>query len=126
MKIVLVLTCILMSKASIAQKTVDSLLNRPISNIDIKSLAGFWETTDSLKTKIEFIDSSWYQLTLDLKNNSHPYFFSKGKTNTVSSSGFYPNWPPFSCDLNLIDSKTLEMTFSIVGTITHTIRCKKE
>lgn len=124
-KLILVCLLTLMSKTDLAQKSNDSLVNYPITSIDVKLLTGFWQTTDSLKTKIEFIDSTWYQLILDLKDNSHPYFFIKDKQDKVSSSGFYPNWPPFSCDLNLIDPETLEISFSQIEVHTYTIKCKK-
>jgi hypothetical protein len=124
-KVVSVLFFTFMCKVSFAQKSVDSLLNHKITSIDVQALVGFWQTTDSLKTKIEFIDSSWYQLILDLKDSSHPYLFTKDTLNKVSSSGCFPNWPPLSCDLNLIDSETLEMIFSTVGNITRKIKCKK-
>ena len=124
-KLILVCLLILMSKTDLAQKSNDSLVNYPITNIDVKLLIGFWQTTDSLKTKIEFIDSTWYQLILDLKENSHPYFFIKDKQDKVSSYGFYPNWPPFSCNLNLIDPETLEISFSQIEVHIYTIKYKK-
>jgi len=126
-RLILVLLLAFTLKLSQAQQSKDSLGNYLITSIDTKSLVGYWQTTDSLKAKIEFIDSSWYQLILDLKNNSHPYYFIKDKQDTskVSSSGFYPNWPPFDCDLNLIDSETLEIRLSQMGGPPYIIRCKK-
>ncbi|MBL7749224.1 MAG: hypothetical protein JNM19_17430 [Chitinophagaceae bacterium] len=73
----IVFLLLLVCNSSRAQPSKDSLVNYPITSIDVASLVGYWQTTDSLKTKIQFIDSNWYQLTLDLKNNSHPYYFIK-------------------------------------------------
>ncbi len=121
----IVFLLLLLCSSSRAQPSKDSLVNYPVTSIDVKSLVGYWQTIDSLKTNIQFIDTSWYELTLDLKNNSHPYFFIKDKHNKVSSSGFYPNWPPFSCNLLFIDPETLQIVFSQTGVLTYTLRCKK-
>jgi hypothetical protein len=125
-KIILLLFFTFTFNASFAQMPVASVLNQKNTSIDVQVLVGYWQITDSLKTKIEFIDSSWYQLILDLKDNSNPYFFTKDTLNTVSSSGYYPNWPILSCNINLIDLETLELIFSPVGgAITYKIKCKK-
>lgn len=123
----MILLLIFTTKASLAQHLKDTLVNYPITSIDIKSIVGFWQTTDSLKSKIQFIDSSWYEVILDLKDNAHPYYFIKDRQDTskISSSGFYPNWPPFDCNLSLIDSETLEIRLSQMGVPPYLIRCKK-
>lgn len=124
-KLISVLLFIFVQKICPAQYAKDTLRDQKITNIEVNSLVGFWQTDDSLITKIEFIDSSWYELTLDLKNSSNPYYFLKDNQNKVSSSGFYPNWPPLDCDLYLIDSETLEIRLSQISGAPYIIRCKK-
>lgn len=127
LKLIFILLLSFTIKVSQAQYLKNTLGNYSISNIDIKSLIGYWQTTDSLKSRLEFIDSCSYQIILDLKDNSHPYYFIKSQEDKskVSSSGYFPNWPPFNCDLNLIDSDTLEIRLSQVGETTYIYHCKK-
>jgi hypothetical protein len=118
-----VIVFVMICKTALAQKSNDALL-RDTTTIDTKLLEGFWETTDSLKSTIQFIDSS-FKVILHVRNNYHPYYLSKDKQNRVSTSGYYPNWPPFFCNLNLLEPKVLEISFSQLGVPTYTIRCKK-
>jgi|GEM_PF-1007137 len=106
-------------------QSADSLISHPSGTINVKLLTGFWQTTDSPQTIIEFIDSNFYEITLDLKDSAHPYYFLKDKENNVNTSGFYPNWPPFSCDLKLIEPGILEVSLYQIRVTTRTIRCKK-
>ena len=83
------------------------------SRIEVKLLVGFWETTDTIKRRIEFVNSD-FELKLIIPAN-HPYYFSIDSLQNVSSSGFYPNWPPYDCELKLITSDTLEIKYSQIG-----------
>lgn len=98
-----------------------------IKTLEVRSLVGFWELDDSAKSRIEFIDTSWYELILDLKDGMHPYYFPKDKQkqNLVSSSGYFPNWPPYDCDLILQEPELLEIRRSQVGGQPHIVRCKR-
>lgn len=122
-------TCLLLLGFSMArsQHPTDSLGTYVITNIDVNALRGYWYTDDSLNISLEFVDTSWYQVVLDLKDGLHPYYFIKDHQDStkVSSSGYFPNWPPFDCDLLLVNNETLELRFSQVGVTAATLRCKR-
>ncbi len=123
-------TMLLLFVFSIArtQHPTDSLGNYVVSSIEVKSLRGYWYTDDSLGKPVEFIDTSWYEITLDMKDGYHPYYFVKDKQDStrVSSSGCFPHWPPFDCDLLLVNDETLELRLSEIGGMTTTtLRCKR-
>ena len=65
--------------------------------LNVKLLTGIWESTDTLKSKIEFVDSKYY-FFLQQEGEGH-YTFMKDSLDRVSSSGFIAAWPPFNCDL---------------------------
>ena len=111
----LLISCLIHSKLPFESFVLQSNKDKIEANL----LLGFWETTDSLKSKIEFIDlKSEIQLTIP---EHHPYYFYKDSLGLVSVSGFYPNWPPYDCELKLNTSDTLEITFSQLG-ITHYLK----
>jgi hypothetical protein len=84
------------------------------TKIDVQLLRGIWESNDSVKHRIEFVDSL-FGLTLFNKNAGRPYYFSMDSSKKVSVMGFYPNWPPFDCHLNLIAPGILDISYSQLG-----------
>lgn len=126
-KLVIIMLLSFTIKVCQAQYSKDTAGNYSTSYIDIPSLIGYWQTTDSTHTRLEFIDTCSYQIILDLKDRSHPYYFIKSEEDNskVSSSGYFANWPPFNANLYLIDSDTLEIRLSQVGETTYIYRCKK-
>lgn len=112
----IVFILILITKINLAQNSKDSLYTGSVISIDVKLLEGFWQAEDSLGSIIEFVDSNSYELTLvSKKKDSYPYSFLKCGQYKVYSSGCYPMWPPVDCNLNLIDSNTLEIRLSQMG-----------
>jgi hypothetical protein len=81
--------------------------------IDSKKLIGVWYMVDSMKYKIEFIDSR-FEFMMKIENDN-PYYFSKDTIGNISSSGYYPQWPPLNCDLYFISNDTLKVTYSQLG-----------
>jgi len=126
-KTILVIALALYCKIGMAQSVTSTLDVQMIKTLEVRSLVGFWELDDSAKSRIEFIDTSWYELILDLKDGMHPYYFPKDKQkqNLVSSSGYFPNWPPYDCDLILQEPELLEIRRSQVGGQPHIVRCKR-
>ena len=84
-----------------------------MKSIYVKLLVGFWESTDTLKHKIEFVDSRvicWLQ-----QKGGGTFEFMKDSFDRVSSNGFIAAWPPFNCDLKLISKDTLQVLYSHFG-----------
>ncbi len=107
-----------------AQKPPDILpALTPDKYIDVKQLLGIWETTDSMKYRIEFT-YNYFDLVMK-SGDSRPYYFSKDSLDRVYSSGYYPNWPPFNCDLRLTGPGKLEVTYSQLGVPATTIKFVK-
>lgn len=69
-----------------AQHPMDSSGSYVITNIDVKALRGYWYTDDSLQLPLEFVDTSWYQIVLDMKDGTHPYYFIKDKVDSTKVS----------------------------------------
>lgn len=77
---------------------------------DSKLIVGFWESADSNKYRIEFIDEHWaVKLKADV-GVAGGYFFSKDALGMIQLKGWAPNWPPFDCTLYLSSSDTLEVS----------------
>ena len=80
------------------------------SNIDSRILIGKWYPIDTSGNIIEFTDSSdGFKLKVE---NAQLYFFTKDSSGYISSYGYYPQWPPPSCDLKLVSNDTLKATYS--------------
>ena len=62
-----------------------------------------------MNDKIEFVED-WYELVLKIPGD-HPYYFLKDSLGNVSSSGFFPLWPPPSCNLKFISQDTLKVSY---------------
>ncbi len=79
------------------------------TRVDAKLIVGFWESSDSKKYRIEFIDEQWaVKLKADV-GVAGGYFFSKDSLNRITMNGYAPNWPPYDCGLKLISIDTLEI-----------------
>ena len=87
----------------------DSLISSNPPIIEAKRLTGIWISADSLFEKIEFTED-WHELVLKIPGD-HSYFFLKDSLGNVSSSGFYPQWPPPSCNLIFISQDTLKVSY---------------
>lgn len=100
-----------------AQTPADSVA-RPIQeiNIDAGLLVDFWESADSLKNRIEFVDRG-YEIVLETGADARPYYFSMDEQRKVFASGFFPNWPPYNCDLKFVSPDTLEIEFSVLDAL---------
>ncbi len=108
----LICLCLLLFVLKSNSQTNGSALNNTYvsSYLDSKKILGIWSLVDSIGYDIEFIDSGY---EIELKSNySHKYYFSKDSTGHMSSSGYYPQWPPPGCDLVLISNDTLKITYS--------------
>lgn len=82
------------------------------TRIPVESLSGTWiAVSDS--SRIEFMKKQ-FMLEIYPIIHANPYMFMIDTANTVSSPGFAPNWPPYGCELNLIDSVTLEIRWTSV------------
>lgn len=92
--------------------------------IDSYKLTGFWESIDSIKSKIEFVVSD-YEVKLR-SPGSRTYSFMIDSAKRVSVSGFIANWPPYDCELNLIAADTLEISYTITGRITDKRKYKRK
>lgn len=127
MKYALFFMLLAFSQLVIAQKPNNSSqIGNKVTSIDARLILGVWEATDSSKVRFEFVDSG-YQIVLNPKSINRPYFFPKNKeNNTVLSSGCYPNWPPFNCDLKLLDDGSLKISFSQLGATDYVVRCRKK
>lgn len=92
----------------------NSQSNNFLANIQIisaKKITGKWYPTDTNASVIQFVDSAaGFMLTGSAGN--HPYHLSKDSLGNISSSGYYPMWPPPSCYLSLIADDTLKVNFS--------------
>lgn len=93
-----------------SQTGTDSSSNPSIESI---RLIGAWNSIDSLHEKIEFVED-WYEVTLKIPGD-HPYYFLKDSLGNTSSSGFYPLWPPPSCNLYFISKDTLQVSYGPFG-----------
>lgn len=81
-----------------------------IQIISAKKITGKWYPTDTNATTIQFVDSTaGFMLTGSAVN--HPYYLSKDSLGNISSSGYYPMWPPPSCYLSLIADDTLKVNY---------------
>jgi hypothetical protein len=89
--------------------------------VNASLLIGKWESTDSLKYMIQFVDSG-FQLRLVTTNGLHEFSFSIDSLHQVETSTFLANWPPYDCDLNFISSDTLEVVYSSIGSILSKVR----
>lgn len=108
----LIILCLIVFVLSVNSQINDnSLINTSTpSSIDSKKVLGIWNCIDSLNNEIEFIDSG-YEIELII-NTSHPYYFPKDSIGFMSSSGYYPLWPPPGCSLLFITEDTLKITYS--------------
>lgn len=85
-------------------------LPEEVTTISSEKLIGKWHPVESTNSFIEFVDS----LTgFVLKAGSHQiYCLEKDSLGNISSSGYYPQWPPPSCKLKLISADTLKVSYS--------------
>ncbi len=81
--------------------------------IRANDLIGAWRNLDTLYKDIAFVDSTWEVVLLS--SDSHPFYFAKDSLGNVSSGGWYPQWPPPSCDLFFKSKDTLEVVYSVMG-----------
>lgn len=96
---------------AISQTENDSIyIHARPSYLEAKLILGFWYSADSINQKVEFVDDG-YQLVLK-SADINPYYFLKDSNGFVSSSGFFPMWPPPGCDLKLISKDSLSITIS--------------
>lgn len=73
-------------------------------------IIGFWESADSNKYRIEFIDEKWAVKLKAEVGVAGGYFFLKDSLGVMQLKGWAPNWPPFDCALYLSSSDTLEVS----------------
>lgn len=93
----------------------NTLLAIDSTKIDAKLIIGFWESVDSNKYRIEFIDEQWaVKLKADV-GVAGGYFFSKDSLGMMLFSGWAPNWPPFDCSLYFISPDTLQLSTWFLG-----------
>lgn len=98
----------------LSAQTTDISSKQPEStSIEAKLLAGFWESADSLKYKIEFVDANI--ICFLNQPGAGQYTFIKDSLNMVSPHGFIAAWPPFDCKLKLISKDTLQATYLHLG-----------
>ena len=76
----------------------------------MEKLIGVWESVDSVKQLIKFINISPLEIRL-LADSFSAYTFYKDSLNTVPASGVIFMWPPHHCDLKFIDNTLLEITY---------------
>jgi len=70
-----------------------------------EKLIGTWISADSIKTRVEFIDNG-YELILKFEKD-HPYYFPKDSAGNVTTSGYFPMWPPPGCNLEFISHDSI-------------------
>lgn len=82
------------------------------TRIPVESLLGTWiATSDS--SRIEF-KKDHFTLEIYPIIHANPYMFMIDSSNTISPSGFAANWPPYGCELKLLDSVSLEIKWNSV------------
>ena len=81
------------------------------SYLSPEKLIGTWISADSTKTRVEFIDKG-YELILKFEND-HPYYFPKDSVGNVSTSGYFPMWPPPGCNLEFISIDSMMISTTI-------------
>lgn len=117
-----ILPCLLLLAATVAHAQI-IFDDKP--SIDAKLLAGVWVSADTFKYKIEFKDEG-YDMTLRSVPPDFFYYFSKDSTGQVSSSGYYPQWPPHGCDLKVLAGDTLQVGHSQIGPPYSVVKYVKE
>lgn len=108
----IVLVFILLDASSQPQSGENKLIQQD-HLIESKDLIGKWRSLHNPGINIEFVDST-YQLVL-ISSGSNPFYFQKDSLGNVSSNGWYPQWPPPSCDLFFNSKDTLRIVYSLVG-----------
>jgi hypothetical protein len=110
---IIIVCCTIFSNNVKSQAQNDNVLRPGTHYIKSDKLIGTWVCVDPSKNAIEFVDSSYQFVLLDSCN--HPYYFFMDSLRNVFSSGYYPNWPPYNCDLNFISADTLQATYTVMG-----------
>ncbi len=78
-----------------AQNNIDSLRKENLHRkVPIASLLGVWYSDDTLGSKIEFVIKDYEVILEPYMVGVSNYIFLMEK-DSVSVSGFAPNWPPY-------------------------------
>ncbi len=78
--------------------------------MDANRLTGVWESMDSVKNRINIIDSLGMVIITPKVHINH-YSFIKDTEQRVSVRGVAANWPPYDCILHLKDKNTLQISY---------------
>ncbi len=111
------------------QSEIDSVkINNDFLNkckcINPASLIGKWESTDTIKNRIEFFFDQnemilrEYSTRLPMDQLNSFNFFLTDSFPFVSTEGMLIQWPPYGCSIKQIDKNSIELKYSFFGSDT--------
>jgi hypothetical protein len=104
----LILTTITLSAQTTAHHTPTPNTHQKIST---NAIIGNWYSTDSNAHKITFIKTNNHFVEIDgIRHGVSNYLFTVDG-DSMSVKGTASNWPPYDCNLKLLNAKLLEIEF---------------